>query len=369
MLKHCLEKGITIYSVKDNLFVKDLRDIQSFTNLLISAQAESDAISHRVLQSIEYRKSLGAYFGKEKFGYSIIKENNIKKLVPLLDEIQVINLIQKLYYGCQKCEIENLLLTINKQKTKIKIPDILLYGNYSSADVAYFLNLHRIFKRGEQWTTYTINKVINQNVKYINKKYNLTDNLNDELITIISNKNTSDISKNVRTINQLFLEINGYKLTEKLETYKTFKTRWDIMNFLNKYHVNFRVWTIDDIEEIDEEPEESTDEDFELELNSDSDEKDNIEKNDEENDLLSVVDDDYVDIDGDDISIDDEVSNDTDNDTDNDIDGEENTLENIAMNNTMKNKTSKKTKSTKQTIQINSQNDDDDDYDSEEYNR
>jgi DNA invertase Pin-like site-specific DNA recombinase len=252
MLKHCLEKGITIYSVKDNLFVKDLRDIQSFTNLLISAQAESDAISHRVLQSIEYRKSLGAYFGKEKFGYSIIKENNIKKLVPLLDEIQVINLIQKLYYGCQKCEIEDLLLTINKQKTKIKIPDILLYGNYSSADVAYFLNLHSIFKRGEQWTTYTINKVINQNVKYINKKYNLTDNLIDELITIISNKSTSDISKNVRTINQLFLEINGYKLTEKLETYKTFKTRWDIMNFLNKYHVNFRVWTIDDIEEIEQ---------------------------------------------------------------------------------------------------------------------
>lgn len=252
MLKHCLEKGITIYSVKDNLFVKDLRDIQSFTNLLISAQAESDAISHRVLQSIEYRKSLGAYFGKEKFGYSIIKENNIKKLVPLLDEIQVINLIQKLYYGCQKCEIEDLLLTINKQKTKIKIPDILLYGNYSSADVAYFLNLHSIFKRGEQWTTYTINKVINQNVKYINKKYNLTDNLIDELITIISNKSTSDISKNVRTINQLFLEINGYKLTEKLETYKTFKTRWNIMNFLNKYHVNFRVWTIDDIEEIEQ---------------------------------------------------------------------------------------------------------------------
>jgi len=123
---------------------------------------------------------------------------------------------------------------------------------------------------------------------------------------------------------------------------------------------------IDDIEEIDEEPEESTDEDFELELNSDSDEKDNIEKNDEENDLLSVVDDDYVDIDGDDISIDDEVSNDTDNDTDNDIDGEENTLENIAMNNTMKNKTSKKTKSTKQNIQINSQYDDDDNYDSDE---
>jgi len=69
---------------------------------------------------------------------------------------------------------------------------------------------------------------------------------------LVSNKNTSDISKNVRTINQLFLEINGYKLTEKLETYKTFKTRWDIMNFLNKYHVNFRVWTIDDIEEIEQ---------------------------------------------------------------------------------------------------------------------
>jgi DNA invertase Pin-like site-specific DNA recombinase len=69
MLKQCLDKGITLYSVKDNLFVKDLKDIQSFTNLLISAQAESDAISHRVQQSIQYRRSLGAYFGKEKFGY------------------------------------------------------------------------------------------------------------------------------------------------------------------------------------------------------------------------------------------------------------------------------------------------------------
>ena len=251
MLRQCLERGITLYSVKDNLFVKDLRDIQSFTNLLISAQAESDAISHRVSQSIEYRRSLGAYFGKEKFGYSIIKENNIKKLIPLINELTVINLIQKLYYGCQKSEIENLLLAINKQKIKIKITDVLLYGNYTSADISYFLNLHIIYKRGELWTTDTINKVINQNVGYINKKYDLTDNLINELKTIICKKNTSDISKNVRTINQLFLEINGYKLTEKLETFKTFKTRWDIIMFLNNYNVNFRTWVDNDIEEIE----------------------------------------------------------------------------------------------------------------------
>lgn len=247
MLKQCLDKGITLYSVKDNLFVKELRDIQSFTNLLISAQAESDAISHRVQQSIYYRKSLGAYFGKDKFGYSIVKENNIKKLKPLIDELQIINLIQKLYYGCQKSEIENLLLIITKQKLKLEISDIILYGNYISADIAYFLNFHDIFMRSCPWSVETINKVISQNAEYINKKYDLTDNLISELNRIIIS--TSDISKNVRTINQLFLSINGYKLTEKLESYKGFKNKWNILSFLKKHHVNFRSWSIEDIEQ------------------------------------------------------------------------------------------------------------------------
>ena len=151
----------------------------------------------------------------------------------------------KLYYGCKSSEIKLLLSII-----KIEISNIILYGNYNSADVAYFLNYHNIYKGSDQWTSISINKVINQNCEYINKKYNLVDNFINELKIIIYKNNISDISKNVRTINQLFLEINGYKLTEKLEKYKLLKTKWDIKCFLNTYIVNFRTWVIDDIEDI-----------------------------------------------------------------------------------------------------------------------
>ena len=67
-----------------------LKTWKIFAVLQISAQAESDAISHRVQQSIQYRKSLGAYFGRKKFGFNIISDNNIKKLVPVAAELQVI---------------------------------------------------------------------------------------------------------------------------------------------------------------------------------------------------------------------------------------------------------------------------------------
>lgn len=251
MLGQCLNKCITLYSVKDELFIKDLKDMRSFTNLLISAQAESDAISHRVKQSILYRKSLGAYFGRQKFGYNIINDNNIKKLVPVAEEFQVINLIQKLYYGCKSSEIKLLLSIINKQTLKIEISNIILYGNYNSADIAYFLNFHNIYKGSDPWTSISISKVINQNSEYINKKYNLVDNFINELKIIIYKNNILDISKNIRTINQLFLEINGYKLTEKLERYKLLKTKSDIKCFLNTYIVNFRTWLIDDIGELE----------------------------------------------------------------------------------------------------------------------
>lgn len=243
LLKKCLDNNISLYSVKDNLIIRDMKDIQNFSNLLFNSQAESDAISNRVLESIKFRRSLGAYFGKDKYGYTIVTENNIKKLIPNKNELNVIQLILKLKYGSNLKLINDLVKTITNKKSKIELTEIVMFGNFNNRNIAYFLNQNNILNRTTVWVEKDIQKIINQNIDYINKKYDVTEQLIMELIKISHSK---DNAKIVRTVNLLFLEINEYKLCEVLEYYG--KKYFSISNFLNKHNVNFRVWSDSDIQ-------------------------------------------------------------------------------------------------------------------------
>jgi len=127
---------------------------------------------------------------------------------------------------------------------------------------------------------------------------------------------------------------------------------------------------LDDFEEEIEEPEETNDEDFEPELDSDSDEKIDIEENDidEEIGVNENIEDDTDDSGVDDIDIEDDDSAVDDIDIQDDIDDED-TLEDSLVKNTDNKKT--KSKTVKQKIQTNSQYNGDyesGDYDSDEDN-
>jgi len=111
---------------------------------------------------------------------------------------------------------------------------------------------------------------------------------------------------------------------------------------------------LDDFEEEIEEPEETNDEDFEPELDSDSDEKIDIEENDidEEIGVNENIEDDTDDSGVDDIDIEDDDSALDDIDIQDDIDDED-TLEDSLVKNANNKKT--KSKTVKQNIQTNSQ--------------
>jgi DNA invertase Pin-like site-specific DNA recombinase len=244
MLQKCMNNNITLYLLKENMYVRDLNDITRFNNLLSNAHAESDAISFRVKKSIEFRKSNGVFLGKRKFGFDVITDNNNKKLKINENEQKTIELILILKFGGLKNKIDDLITFLINDKLKIDMSDIILFGNYENSDIAYFLNFHNIIHKNKEWTTQNVNSIINLNNDKIKKREELTEEFLDEFL--IKNK------YNEATLKQLFFEINGYHLQSKyLINYNKLKgkcIKGDKLNFLNDINLNYKIWNYEDIE-------------------------------------------------------------------------------------------------------------------------
>lgn len=239
MLHKCIDNNITLYLLKDNMYIRDLNDITRFNNLLLNAHAESDAISFRIKKSIEFRKSNGIFFGKRKFGYDIITENNKKKLKINENEQKIIELILILKYGGFKIKINNLIMFLTNDKLKIEMDNVILFGNYENIDIVYFLNLHNITYKNKVWTCAILNNIINLNNDEITKKEELTENFLDEFLINYRHNNT--------TLKELFFKINGYHLESK-SLIDCKKLKENKLKFLNDNNLNFRLWSEKDIE-------------------------------------------------------------------------------------------------------------------------
>jgi len=250
MIEQCLQNNITIYSVKDNIIVKDNKQLNQITIALMNAQNESDAISFRVSQSIKYRKSLGGHIGKDYYGYNLIKENNIKKLKINDEEQLVVRLILKLKYGSTYTEVNNLSNLINKSDIKIldKKSPIIMYGNYENSDIAFLLNKNDIFRRGDIWTSNKIQQVVTKYPEYNTKKESLLDSLFEEFSKLIENNKNINKDHVIRSINILYEQLNGYP-SNNIDGYnklKKMKDRYDIISYLNDNNVNFKCWNVED---------------------------------------------------------------------------------------------------------------------------
>jgi hypothetical protein len=239
MLHKCIDNNITLYLLKDNIYIRDLNDITRFNNLLLNAHAESDAISFRIKNSIEFRKSNGIFFGKRKFGYDVIIENNNKKLKSNENEQKIIELILILKYGGFKNNINDLILFLTNNKLKIKMENIILFGNYENTDIAYFLNLHNITYKDKEWTNNIVNNIINLNNDQIKKKEKLTEEFLEEFLI--------NYEYNDTILKELFFKINNYHLKSKslINCKKSKETK---LTFLNENNLNFKVWSEKDIE-------------------------------------------------------------------------------------------------------------------------
>lgn len=229
LLQECLNKNIIIHFLKEKLIIKMNDDINICKQYLIATEHESDYISYRIKQSIKYKKSLGYHIGKAKYGFIIKHIDGVRKLEPNNTEQLIITLINKLYYGSQKKDIQKLLHKINKSKLELLDDDIICYGNYTCKDIAYFLNFHNIsYKTDKLWTANIINNLLNKNTEYFENKHKLTNDLINELN-----------NKNYNKIKSLYKKINGYNLDDNNII---INNNNDIISFLKTYNVNFRPW-------------------------------------------------------------------------------------------------------------------------------
>jgi len=231
MLHKCVDNNIELHFVRENVIIKIQLDLNKIMPFLLQSQYESDTISYRSKQSIEYRRSIGSHIGKAKYGFDIIKENNIRKLVVNEEEKKVVDLILALKFGSSLKNINHIFkLNFNHDDS------IVMYGNYENSDIVHILNKNNILRRNLHWTVNNILTIVNQNQEIIIEKEELTEQLIIELLKFKSNDK----------ITKYYKQLNGYNIPNNFVPMNIYQ----ILIFLNNNQVNFRVWTIEDIEHL-----------------------------------------------------------------------------------------------------------------------
>jgi DNA invertase Pin-like site-specific DNA recombinase len=247
IIQQCIDKNIVLHFIKENILVKNNRDVVPFTTALVNAQVESDTISYRVLRSVEYRKSLGSQFGKARYGYTMVRNNNIITHEENPNEQLIIKLILKIKYGCLLTDLNKIAQQLINNNLELLNDSIILYGNYENSDIVTILNQNNILYKNNKWTYSSVSNVINTNDDYINVKDTLVNDLLINLSKLVQphDQFTNNIVNNIIT---LYEKINDYKLNIRSIVIHNITTVNDIINFLNKNNVHFRVWTMQDIE-------------------------------------------------------------------------------------------------------------------------
>ena len=247
MIEKCFENNITVYFVKENIEIKKQSDLPKFTLSLVNSQIESDTISYRVQQSIKYRKSIGNKIGKPKYGFN---KNKLNKFIENEKEQLIIKIILKLKFGSLITDLDKLTMKlINKKFNAIDhTNNLIMYGNYNDSSIAYLLNYYNIKYKKNKWNPSNISNIIKQNLIEQDKIENILDTLFIDFNKLLPSNSKLKI-KERKEINNNILnkisEINGYKIIED-KNYEI-KSIDDIINILNMYVVNFRIWTENDI--------------------------------------------------------------------------------------------------------------------------
>lgn len=241
LLKKCIDKNITIYSLKENICTNDSNNIKMFYMGLSNAQSESDDLSHRIKESIKYRKMKGIFIpGRIKFGYI----NNNNKIVKNELEQNIILLILKLKYGDLYNNIVELFKNIIGNKTiKLLEPNYnILFGNYNNMDIATILNLNKIKYRNERWTDKNINYICLSNKNYIDSKL---------LNVYIFIKQIYYGFDSINTVNTLYKKINYTNLDNLTQLYNDIsnckKSVDSCVLLLNMIKLNFSIWNINNV--------------------------------------------------------------------------------------------------------------------------
>ena len=162
-LDKCDERNITIHFVQSITVSNNSQDIKKMISHIYDAELESKTLSQRIKRSVSHRKKMKTYTPpKPSFGF-MIKD---KKVCIHDKEQQVINLINKLYWGSDTKSINELLFKLTGKHTQIS--DLynenfeVKYGNIRINDIVFILNNLEITFRGHNWYSQSVSKLIKE---------------------------------------------------------------------------------------------------------------------------------------------------------------------------------------------------------------
>jgi site-specific DNA recombinase len=119
ILEELQKNNINIFSVTENLNYNNPLTRNQFRIQLCESNHFSELCSHKVKESIKFRKDRGDYIGGTKFGYKTEKneKTNIRKLVENPEEI---NLIKEIFKLSEKHTIKKLYQILLKKNIKLR---------------------------------------------------------------------------------------------------------------------------------------------------------------------------------------------------------------------------------------------------------
>ena len=206
----CLNAGIVIHSVSDNIDTGTNQGLKQFTSFFFDALAESQQISKRIKTTFRIKKLHGGKLGKARYGQKFVQITTEDSDLPIQHlkmnktETRIIKLIVLLYYGGKLDEINNTLYKIlekqdltseqrhtlpraekkiiiyseyeqkgiywvdDKTDTKHLYATNILYGYNTQPFIAQILNYFKILKKDKPWTSSGVTRIINNYIKYTN---------------------------------------------------------------------------------------------------------------------------------------------------------------------------------------------------------
>ena len=163
------KKNIIIHIVQNKLISDNSNHYRQIISGILDGEIESKNLSLRMKRSINFKKSTGKYLPTiPKFGSQYKTIKNTKILEKNIEERNIIQLINKLYWGSDINSVQDLILKITGKKQElffISNPDEKVtkieYGNMKIVDIVNLLNSMSITRRNKKWTLKSVSTIIN----------------------------------------------------------------------------------------------------------------------------------------------------------------------------------------------------------------
>lgn len=182
ILDDLYKRGVKVFSVLDGMNYNTPAAQHCVRTTISSAQLESDIKSAKLKASFQNIKKNGGYLGRASYGFKIIRECNLRKLVENSTEQQVLKIIKE-------CQISS--HTSSNSKSQIKI----------NSEIAKGLNDKGLRNRGKLFTTENISNLSKKHFKDVLTKQNKIKIKNKtETKTEPKIKNKKSIGKSKKTI-------------------------------------------------------------------------------------------------------------------------------------------------------------------------